>query len=207
MIEGLDNKEININSYANELINNKKLISEYLNGLTSKNQIYMENCFNVLKLISEENPDFLYNHWDFFVNHMRSSNNYHKTAAIILISNLTSVDTQNKFEDVFDEFYDNLKSDKTIVPIYLLKYSGKIVNFKPDLEEKITNIFLNIESIHPGKQIELVKSAIIESFSEFITKAKNKNEIINFVEKQLKSDSPKTRKMAKEFLEKWGDIK
>ena len=89
--------------------------------------------------------------------------------------------------------------------MYLLKNTGKIVNFKPNLEEKITNIFLNIDSIHPGKQIELIKSAVIESFSEFFNKSKNKEKIIDFVENQLNSKSPKTKKLAKEFLEKYSE--
>lgn len=203
MIDGLDKKDVNFDLYANELFKNQNLLSEYFEGLTSKNQIYMENCFNILKAISEKNPDFLYPHWDFFVNYMRSNNNYHKSAAVIIISNLTSVDKQKRFEIIFDEFYGILKSEKTIVPMYLLKYSGKIVNFKPDLEDRITNILLDIDSIHHGKQIELVKSAAIECFSEFFSKAKNKEKIINFVEKQLNSESPKTRKIAKDFIEKY----
>ena len=203
MLKGLDKKDINIDLHANEIIKNRDLIPEYLDGLFSKNEIYYHNCFNVLNTISEKKPDFLYPYWDFFVNHLKSSNHFHKTAAIIIIANLTSVDKQNKFERIFDEFYDNLKSEKTITPIYLMKFSGRIVNFKPNLEEKITKILLNVESLHPGKQIELVKSAVIESFSEFFYKAKNKNEIISFVEKQLDSESPKTRKTAKDFLKKY----
>lgn len=203
MIDGLDKKDINFDFYTNQLVKDKNLISEYLNGLTSKNFTYLENCFNVLRIISEKNPDFLYPHWDFFINHIKSNNNYHKTAAIIIISNLTSVDKEKRFESIFDEFYDNLKSEKTIVPIYLIKQSGKIVNNKPNLEERITNILLNIDYIHPGRQIELVKSAVIESFSQYYAKIKNKEDIINFVEKQLNSDSSKIRKTAKEFLHQY----
>jgi hypothetical protein len=127
-------------------------------------------------------------------------------SAAILIANLTAVDIDGKFEKLFDEYYSILKSEKTVTPIYAIKYSGKIVNFKPHLEKKITNILVNIDNIHPGKQIELVKSAVIESFSDYFDKAENKAEIIDFVKKQLNSSSPKTKKIAKEFLERWGDI-
>ena len=86
MLTGLDKKDVDFNIYVNELLNNKNLTSEYLDGLSSKNQTYMENCFKVLNIISEKNPDFLYPHWDFFVNHLKSSNHFHKTAAIIIIA-------------------------------------------------------------------------------------------------------------------------
>ena len=205
MLSGLENKDINLEVYVKKIYEEPDLISQYLEGLISKNETYRYNCFKVLYIISEKKPEILYSYWDFFINHLKSENDYHKMSGVLIIANLTSVDTKDKFIKVFDIFYGNLKSKKTIVPIYVVKSSGKIVNFKPNLEEKITDLLLNIEKIYPGKQIELVKSAAIESFSEFFNKAKNKQKIINFVKKQLDSVSPKTRKTAKEFLSRWGE--
>lgn len=200
MIYDFDKKYINFGFYTNQLVKDKSLISKYINGLTSKNFTYLENCFNALRIIPEKNPDFLYSHWDFFINHIKSNNSYHKTATIIIISNLTSVDKEKRFEIIFDKFYDNLKFEKIIFIIYLIKQPRKIVNSKINLEEKITSILLNINSIHPERQLELVKSAVIESFSQYYSKIKNKEDIINFIEKQLNSNSLKTKKTAKEFL-------
>lgn len=204
MISDLENnKDIDPKVYARKLIENFDLISEYLNGLLSKNETYRYNCFQVLNIVSEKRPDLLYPHWDFFINHLSSDNNYHKMAAVLIIANLTAVDKNQRFEKVFDKFYNNLKSKKTIVPIYVVKSSGKIANFKPDLEGKITNILLNVEKIHPGKQIELLKSAVIESFSEFFKDSSEKDKIIGFVKNQLNSSSSKTKKAARDFISKW----
>lgn len=204
MISDLENnKDIDPKVYARKLIENFDLISEYLNGLLSKNETYRYNCFKVLNIVSEKRPDLLYPHWDFFINHLSSDNNYHKMAAVLIIANLTAVDKNQRFEKVFDKFYTNLKSEKTIVPIYVVKSSSKIVNFKPRLEKKITDLFLGIEKIYNGKQIELVKSAVIEAFSDIFEKSSKKDEIIIFVKNQLDSSSPKTKKTAKEFIGKW----
>ena len=201
-----DNKDIDPSVYSTKLINNPDLIPEYLEGLHSKNETYRYNCFKVLNSVSEKKPDLIYPHWDFFIKHLGSPNNYHKMSAVQIIGNLTAVDSENRFENIFEDFYSNLKSQKTIVPIYVVKSSGKIVMSKPHLEGKITDMLLNIEEIHPGKQIELVKSAVIESFSDFFEKSNRKNEIIDFVKRQIDSDSPKTRSVAKEFMSKWGGI-
>jgi len=175
MISELENKDINPNVFAEKLIEKPDSIDKYLEGLLSKNETYRYNCFKVLNIISEKKPDLLYPHWNFFINHLKSDNNYHKMSAVLIIANLTSVDKEDKFKKIFDEFYANLKNKKTIVPIYIVKSSGKIVNFKPEFEEKITDLLLNIENIHPGKQIELVKSAVIESFSDFYENAEKKD--------------------------------
>ena len=206
MLSGLEKKDINIYFYVKELYKEPFMISQYLDGLISKNETYRYNCFKVLYNISENKPDMLYPHWDFFTKNLKSKNDYHKISAVLIIANLTKVDKDDRFGKVFNIFYGHLKSKKTIVPIYILKSSGKIVKFKPNLEEKITNLLLNIEKIFPGKQIELIKSAVIEAFSEFFYKAKNKQKIIFFVKKQLDSNSPKTRKIAKLFLRKFGDL-
>lgn len=203
MLQGLEKKDINPESFAEKVLQEPNLINEYLDGLLSKNEIYRYNCFKVLSIVSEKKPALLYPHWDFFINHLRSANHYHKMSAVLIIANLTSVDKDKKFEELFDEYYATLKSEKTITPIYTVKSSGKIVNYKPHLEKKITDILLNVESIHPGKQIELVKAAVIESFSDFFENAEDKKIIIDFVKKQINSKSLKTRKTAKEFLNKW----
>jgi len=206
MIPELQKKDIDPKDYAKKIIKKPDLIKQYLEGFLSKNETYRYNCFKVIFIVSEENPDILYPYWEFFENHLRSKNNYHKMSAVLIIANLTSVDKEKKFERLFDEFYGYLKSEKTIISIYIVKSSGKIAKSKPHLINKITKILLNIEKIHPGKQIELVKSAVIESFSDYFKKIENKKEVIAFVKKQTNSSSPKTRKIAKDFLNKYGKM-
>lgn len=204
MLLDLQKKDIDPEIFASETIGKPDNINQLLDGLLSKNETYRYNCFKVLNIVSKKKPGLLYPHWDFFVDHLRSDNDYHKMSAVLIIGNLTAVDKEGRFENIFDEYYGNLKSKKTIVPIYVVKSSGRIVNNKPNLGGKITEILLGIEKIHQGKQIELVKSAVIESFSEYFDNAEKKDEIIGFVKNQLDSESPKTRKTAKVFLDRWG---
>jgi len=86
---------------------------------------------------------------------------------------------------------------------HLASISGKIAKAKPELQSKITGKLLNIDNTHKGKQKELIKAYAIEAFDDYYKEAENKNKIIEFVKKQLESSSPKTRKKAEEFLEKW----
>lgn len=206
MITELQDKNIDPKVYAEKIIKKPDSIKQYLEGLLSKDETFRYNCFKVLYIVSEKNPKLLYPYWDFFENHLKSKNNYHKMSAVLIIANLTSVDKENKFKKLFDEFYGYLKSEKTFTSIYIVKSSGKIARYKPELIEKITKILLDLEKIHPGKQIELVKSAAIESLSEFFEHIENKKKVFDFVKKQIGSSSPKTRKIAKDFLKKYGEV-
>jgi hypothetical protein len=126
---------------------------------------------------------------------------YWKLIAVRIIANLTKADIENKFEEIFDQYY-NLLNDSVIIAGHLASDSWKIVKAKPELQTKITNRLLNIDKTN-HKHKELIKAGSIESFNEYYEEAENKDEIIEFVREQLKSQSPKTQKKAKEFLNKW----
>lgn len=193
--------ETEVKSLAKKTIKDNRLLSELLERLLSKNDETRYNSFKVLLLVSENYPKVLYPEWNFFVNMIDSNNSYWKLSSVHILANLTKIDTQNKFEAIFDKYY-NLLNDSVIVAVHLASNSGKIVKAKPNLESKITNKLLNIDKSN-HKHKELIKSGAIEAFSEYFEQAKNKGKIIGFVKEQLESQSPKTRKKANEFLKKW----
>lgn len=197
----MSKKDINIESVARKALEDEKVLSELLDGLTSKGEIIRYNSFKVLLFISEEHPKVLYPNWEFFVNMINSDNSYWKLSAVRMIANLTKVDTKSMFEKIFNKYY-NLLNDSVIVAGHLAANSGKIAKAKPKLQTKITNKLLNIDETNQ-KHKDLVKAGAIEAFDEYFEEAENKKKILKFVNEQLNSKSPKARKKAKEFLKKW----
>ena len=188
---------------AKKAIEDQKLLPESLEGILSKEDEIRYPSFKALLIISEEHPEVLYPKWEFFGGLINSNNSYRKLIALRLIANFTKADTENKFEELFDDYYRILDEDKTMTAGHLAGNSGKIAKAKPNLQSKITNKLINIDNTHHGKQKELIKSYAIEAFNEYYEEAEDKRKIAKFVKKQLKSESPKTRKKAKDFLEKW----
>lgn len=202
MLDEINKKNININKLVQRAIINQNFFSEILNGLSSKNDVIRFNCHKILTKISEENPNQLYLKWNYLEDLLKSPNNYHKLIAVELIANLTKVDVENKFEAIFDTYYSILTSKKTMVAAHVAGLSGKIAKNKPKLQRQITERLLNIDKIHQGKQVELIKAYIIDAFTEYFEDVKNKEEIIRFIEQQGNSESPMTRKKAQDFLSK-----
>jgi hypothetical protein len=202
MPANLNKKNIDIKAVAKKALKDDKLLAELLDNLRIKNETIRFNSHNVLFFISEEHPKVLYSKWDFFVDLLESDNTYHKLSSIQLLANLTKADTKSKFEKTFNKFYNLLDDKSFITAAYVAAASGKIAKAKPKLQTRITNRLLNIDKTHHDpERRDLVKGAIIESFREYFDQAKNKKKIIDFARKQLKSRSPKTKKIAKEFLE------
>lgn len=170
----------------------------------SKNETIRYNSFKALLFISEQHPRVLYPKWDSFAELINSDNTNFKYIAIYIIANLTKVDTDYKFEKIFEKYY-SLLDDKSVIPAsHLAGNSGKIVKAKPKLQTKITDNLLSLDKTHhDAERKDLVKGYAIESFSEYFKEAENKQRIIEFIKEQLKSKSPTTRKTAKRFLNKW----
>jgi hypothetical protein len=177
-------------------------LSKALKGILSKKDEIRSNSFKVLMHLSEEQPKVLYPKWDYLANLLDSDNHYQRYISINILANLAAVDTKNKFDKIFDKYFSNIDGDRTMVAGQAALNSGKIAKTKPNLQTKITNRLLNIEKTHKGKQIELIKAYTIEAFNEYFEESSDKNKILDFVKTQLESESPKTRKLAKEFLKK-----
>jgi hypothetical protein len=206
MLPDLSDKNMNVESMAKKALKEEAILSELIDNLTTKNETVRYNCSKTLNLLSDEHPEVLYSKWDFFVELLNSGHTYWKLSVIPLLANLTRIDTENKFEEIFEMFF-GLLNDKSMIPAaWVADNSGKIAKAKPKLQTRITDMLLSIDETHhhPERQ-DLIKAGAIESFDEYFEDAKDQKRILEFVKKQLNSKSPKTRKIAKEFLKKWVD--
>jgi hypothetical protein len=177
-------------------------LSRALEGIMSKKDEIRSASFRILKRISEEQPNALYPKWDYLADLLDSDNHSQRYISINLLADLAKIDVKNKFEPIFDKYFSNIEGERTMVAGQAALNSGKIAKAKPKLQPKITHRLLNIEKTHQGKQIELIKAYVIEAFNEYFEESSDKNKILDFVKAQLESTSPKTRKVAKEFLKK-----
>lgn len=178
-------------------------IEDEVKGIQSENDKIREKHFDNLLLISENDPSRLYKFWDIWIKMLRKPEVSNKYYAIHLIANLLFVDKESKFEKIFKEFYKLIDHESPVVAPHIAAKSGKIINAKPNLSNKICKHLLNIDSTSKCKQLELQKAYVIDAFDLCYDNVKNKNEVITFIKDQLKSESPKTRKKAKEFLGKY----
>ena len=195
--------EDDVENIVEKAISDDTLLSELLQGILSKKDETRSKNFEILLQISKVHPKILYLKWDFLADLLNSDNHFHRYIVINLLANLASVDKNNKFEEIFDRYFNNIESNRTMVAGQTALNSGKIAKEIPNLRLKITNILLNIDKIHQGKQTELLKGYAIVAFNEYFKETDHKKEILRFVKAQLNSNSPKTKKVAKEFLKRW----
>jgi hypothetical protein len=204
MLPDLNDKNMNVEVMAKEALKDEKKLSELLDNLKTKNETVRYNSSKVLNLLSEKNPEVLYPKWDYFVELLSTDYTYWKLSVIPIIANLVRIDLENKFEAIYEKFF-GLLNDRSVIPAaWIAANSGKIAKAKPRLQARVTNELLSIDRTHHDpERKDLIKAGAIESFAEYYEEAADKKKILEFVKKQLECKSPKTRKIAKEFLEKW----
>ena len=201
-MNSIEDKNATPEAVAEMALKDEKVLQKLLDGVLSKEDAVRYGSFKALNVLSEKYPEKLYGKWDFFANLINSGNAFHKYIAIYIIANLTKTDPENKVEKLFADYY-GLLGDKSVIPAgHVAAKSGIIALAKPELQAEITNRLLDIDSM-VQRHKDLVKAGAIEAFDAYFEQSKDQERIVEFVKAQLDCESPKTRKIAKEFLEKW----
>jgi len=196
-----------------ELLNRVKqdfsLIPLLLEGVDHPKAAVRYGCSKVLMDLSEEHPEKLYQHFDFFVSLLDSKYRILTWNALAIIADLTRVDTDKKFDAVFDRYYSFLDNDYMVTVANVVGNSGKIALAKPYLIPKITDELLKVQDISTTPHLteeckRVIAQHAIKTLDLFFDRIDQKEQVTAFVEACLDSPRKKLRTAAEKFLEKWG---
>lgn len=179
-------------------------IENNIKGLQSNYDKTREKYFKIIYPLSDSNPELLYPYWDLFIEMLYKPEVSNKYYAIHLIANLIKVDLDNRFNEVFNYWFNDLLNfESPVVSPHIAEKSGMIAKVKPDLEKEITQLLLNIGETSKCRHIDLQKAYILSAFDMYFESISNKVMVIEFIKAQQNNPSPKTRKKAKELMEKY----
>ena len=206
LILQISDKNVNIDKFAEIVINNEPIRDKIINQmLNNKNIMAYYHSYQILAKASELEPELFYKYWDDFASLLNHENSYHRDFGLTLIANLTKVDKENRFSSISGDYFKCINDAKFMTARHCIQNTAKIMANKSELTEYILNILLNIDELcnFSQKQKALLKSNVIEVFDKFYWQITDKKNVNKFVKVELDSISPKTRKIAKEFILKW----
>ena len=209
ILKKIENKEITKDELIKKIKKDFSILPKIISGVSSKKASIRYGCSNTLTVLSDENPKQLYPYMDFFIKLLESDYRILKWAAIIIIANLTKVDIENKFDSIFDKYYDNLNDEYMVTVANVVGNSGKIALAKPYLTQKITDKLLMVENIsitpHLSEECKrVITGHTINAFDMFFPQIEQKNKVILFIKKHLNSSRESLRTESEKFLKKWG---
>ena len=197
---------------ARYAIKNPESITQLIDGVKLPKGSIRFGYEKVLRLISEEQPELIYPHFDTFKELSVCDNSFLKWGAIIILSNLAVVDFDKKIDKIFKQYYAPITGPVMVTASNIIGGSAKIATAKPYLTQKITKEILKVEIaefIHHGQPSPECRNVAIgqaiDTFDQIFKQIKDKDTVIKFVKRQLKNTRQKVVKKAENFLKKHSD--
>ena len=199
---------MNPETMAQHALHNQRALQDLLDGISPKTQksIIRESSSKAVLYLSEQHPEVLLPHWAYFVKLLKSDNGFSKYVAIHVMANLVTAGDEGRFEKSFNAFYKLLDDESVMVASHVAGVSGQIARARPLLRPKITQRLLGITQTHfPVERQALIISYAIPALDEYFahSSAREQDRILAFVQQQIDCASPKTRRLAKDFVKKW----
>lgn len=211
IIEQLGHKGVDIAGLVDRVIDKPKEIVELIEALKVEKRAVKFSYEKVLRLVSERRPDLIYPYFDVFAGLLDSDNSFLKWGAIMTVANLVIVDTDNKFEAVFQKYYAPIPGPVMVTAANIIGSSAKIALAKPELTERITREIHKVEKakyINKGAPSPECRNVAIghaiDAFDAFFEQIEDKAKVVAFVKKQLKNTRKPVAKKAERFLRKHG---
>jgi len=201
----LGKNEITADELSVHIKKDFKMLPMIIEGVDSSNPRIKYGCAKILSIISQDSPEELYTNIDFFIELLNSENNIIKWNAMDILANLTKVDKDKKFDDIFKKYYDLLNEDAMVTVGHVIDNSGKIALAKHYLSQNITNELLKLEKIPTKPRVtqeckNILYGKAILAFNAYFDHIENKKEVISFVKRQLKCTRPATKAKAEKFI-------
>lgn len=208
VLKKLGDKSITKEQLLKKVKQDDTLIPELIKGVSSPKATIRYGCAKVLMDLSEEKPETLYSHMDFFITLLDSKYRILTWNAINIIANLTKIDTENKFDSMFNKYYHLIRNEYMVTVANVIGNSGKIALAKPYLTEKITNELLKVQNLSTTPHLteeckRVIMQQAINALDMFFPQIKQKDKVISFVKKQVNSSRKSLRTESEKFLKKW----
>ena len=172
--------------------------------LHNENIMVYYHCYEVISHASAEQPSLFYEYWADILPLLNHRNSYHRDIALTILANLTAVDTKNRFESIFADYFSHTHDEKFMTACCCVDNSKKIVRNKPHLKNQITELLLQKDgfSCYSTKQAALMMSYVLDLLEQAYPGEIEDPTVRAFILREQKSNSPKTRQKAKELSKK-----
>ena len=192
-------------SSAEEAHRNPSLIPELLATLGSKSTARFKAA-KELSLIAKDAPDLLYPHFDTFAALLDSPSSVLLWNGLIILGQLSTVDSERRFDTIFDRYFSHLWDGKLVTAANVVSGSGAIARARPEMADRVITEILNIDQISlPTDEChEVIRGEALLAFGDCIEVAKGDARVTEFTRRCLESTRPATRKKAEDLLNRLG---
>jgi HEAT repeat protein len=163
------------------------------------------SAIKVLRTLSEQAPELIYPHFDFFVGLLQHENSILRWNAILALGSLAVVDRETKVEGVIDAYLAPISGPNLIDATSTIRGAATIALAKPHLADTIAKRILGVDRASyatPECQNVAIGHAI-RALGQFLVSINDKVAVRQFARRQVNNPRPATRRKAQALLKKW----
>ena len=205
--EQLSRKGADTESLVECVIADPQRIGELVEGLKAPKGTLRYGYEKLLRRISERRGDLIYPWFDTFTELLDCDNSFIKWGAILTIGHLTRVDTESRFEAIFDRYYAPIGGPVMITAANIVGSSAQIAQAKPHLIDRIVVEILKVEKgryLHKGELSPECRNVVIghaiDVFDTLFDMIEDKSVVLKFVRRQLGNSRVPVAGKAARFL-------
>jgi len=187
---------------ARKAIRNPRLFTELAKGLEADKARVKYGCAKALRLISEQRPDRLYSHFDFFVRLLDHESKILQWDATFVLSHLARVDTDDKLTAMFAKYFSAIPGPVMITAANVIQGGARIAQAKPHLADRIAAEVLKVATARyqtPECRNVAIGHAIL-ALGTILPLLRDPTPAVQFVRNQIRNRRPATRRKAEQFL-------
>ncbi len=183
---------------------NPRWSEELTRGLEADKARIKYGCAKALRIVSQERPELLYPHFDFFVRLLDNENKILQWEAAFVLSQLARVDSDDRFAAIFDKYFSPIIGPTMITAANVIRGGARIGQAKPHLADRIAAEVLKVSRAR-YQTAECRNVAIghaILALGDVFDLLNNPRRVLHFVRKQITNSRPATCKKAAQFLKR-----
>lgn len=177
-------------------MNPAEYIGTIIAGLHSKNRKVQNGSAEIASLLSEDKPESLYPHIDFFIINLEAKPPVLRWEAVCTIGNLASVDKNDVIPPYINKITSFLEDNSIVLQGHAVRALSKIAKAFPAKAPKILDNILKSKESFPDNRIGFV----IEAMEPFLANEELKSKAIKFIEPYTESAIKVVARKAKKVL-------
>lgn len=157
-----------------------------------------------LLLLSEQIPEMIYPHFDFYCQMMNNKNQILTWIGIDITANLAAVDYKKHLnEEILHKLFMFLRSSSMITAGHAIDGLQKIAVAKPELTDQIEKELIIANQVKRNSEcMNITTGHLVDAFSKIFEQCHGKKEIVEMVLQALNNTRSGTRRKAEKFLKK-----
>ncbi len=199
-------KDFNKDAFVRLALEDEQIRNEIIRQMISNPDIMVYyHCYEVVSRASQLRPELFYKYWSDIAPLLDHQNSYHRDFALTILANLCIVDEQDLFNSISEKYLEHINDEKFCTGQYCVRNCGKIIKHKPELMNIVLDRLLDLDARcdYPVKQTDLLKFNVLEILDQVYAQSTRTDRIHTFIRGASTAVSPKTRKKAKQLIEKY----